>query len=110
MLRAGGESTFVGTADAVRLWSVVLIRQLTPVFITVVMFVVLRLTTRRQSVAIAIGMVGIFFAWSEFGPAPVRIRCEWQSVRGPLTAPRNAGHRRDLPSSQVVFNHKMMPT
>jgi hypothetical protein len=71
LLRAGGEGTFVGTADAVRLWSAVVIRQLTPVFITVVMFVVLRLITRRQSAAIAIGMVGIFVAWSEFGPAPV---------------------------------------
>jgi len=35
------------------------------------MFVVLRLITRRQSAAIAMGMVGIFFAWSELGPAPV---------------------------------------
>jgi serine/threonine-protein kinase len=71
LLRAGGEATFVGTADAVRLWSVVAILQLTPAFLTVVLFVVLRLVTRRQRAAIALGMLGLFVARSDLGSAPV---------------------------------------
>ena len=71
LLRAGGEATFVGAADAVRLWSAVAILQLTPAFLTVVLFVVLRLVTRRQHATIALGMLGLFVARSELGSAPV---------------------------------------
>jgi len=70
LLRNGGELTLTGTADAVRLWTVVAIRQLMPAFSAVMMFVVLRLLTRRQSTAIAAGMIGIFFWRSSLGPAP----------------------------------------
>jgi hypothetical protein len=62
---------FTGTADAVRVWCVIAIRQLLPAFTTVVMLVVLRLVTRRQWAAIAIGMVGIFVRMSSFGSVAV---------------------------------------
>jgi len=70
LLRAGAELTFTGTADAARLWTVVAIRQLTPALSAVLMFVVLRLLTRRQSAAIVLGMIGIFFWWSAWASAP----------------------------------------
>lgn len=69
--RLGGELTFTGTADAVRLWSILAVRALLPAFTTVMLFVILRLLTRRPAAAIAIGMVAIFVWWSSFGTAPV---------------------------------------
>jgi hypothetical protein len=71
LIRAGGELTFTGTVDAVRLWSVLAVRTLLPAFSTVMLFVVLRLATRRQIAAIAIGMGVLFIWWTNLAVAPV---------------------------------------
>jgi hypothetical protein len=71
LIRAGGELTLTGTLDAVRLWSVLAIRTLLPAFTAVMLFVVLRLATRRQGAAIAIGTAILFIWWSTLAVAPV---------------------------------------
>jgi len=70
-LPAGGELTFTGSADAVRVWCVLAVRQLLPALGTVMMFVVLRLVTRRQWLAIAIGAAITFVRFSDYGAAPI---------------------------------------
>jgi hypothetical protein len=60
----------LGSTITLLVWTTGVLRQLTPAFGAVLMFVVLRLITRRASVAIAIGMLVIFFVWwSSFGAA-----------------------------------------
>ena len=70
-IRLGGELTFTGTADAVRVWSILFDRALMPAFATVLILVVLRLATRRPRLAIALTGGVILWWWSAFGPAPV---------------------------------------
>jgi serine/threonine-protein kinase len=70
-LPAGGELTFTGSADAVRVWCVLAVRQLLPALGTVMMFVALRLVTRRQWLAIAIGTAITFVRFSDYGAAPI---------------------------------------
>jgi hypothetical protein len=70
-IRAGSELAFTCTLDAIRLWCVIGIRSLTPTFSTVMIFVVLRLITRRQATAIALGTIAIFGWWSALAAAPV---------------------------------------
>ena len=71
--RPGSELNFAGApcgvCNAVSTWSVVAIGQLIPVLLSLLLFLVLRLVTRRQWAAIAIGGVAILFWWSNFGPA-----------------------------------------
>lgn len=71
VIRNSSEIMFTGTLDAVRIWCVLAIRTLVPGFMSLMLFVVLRLVTRRQAVATALGMVAIFYWWSMFGTAPV---------------------------------------
>jgi serine/threonine-protein kinase len=71
LMRLGGELTFTGTADAVRVWSVLFDRALLPAFGTVLMLVLLRLLTKRPRLAIALTGVLLLWWWSAFGPAPV---------------------------------------
>jgi hypothetical protein len=71
LVRLGGELTFTGTADAVRVWSILFDRALLPAFGTVLMLVLLRLLTKRPRLAIALTGVVVLWWWSAFGPAPV---------------------------------------
>jgi hypothetical protein len=71
LVRSGGELMFTSVVDAERLWSVLLIRALTPTFSTVMMFVVLRLATKNQKAAIALGMILIFAWWSAIASSPI---------------------------------------
>jgi hypothetical protein len=50
-------------------WTTVVLRQLTQAFGAVLIFVVLRLITRRAPVGIGLGMFVIFSSWSYFGRA-----------------------------------------
>jgi len=74
-LRVAGGLMFAGApCDAcgtVSTWSAVAIRQLTPAFLATLLFVVLRLITRRQWAAMGLGMVGVFVSWSSFGDVPL---------------------------------------
>jgi hypothetical protein len=70
-IRLGGELTFTGTADAVRVWSILFERALMPAFATVLILVVLRLATRRPRLATTLTGAVILWWWSAFGPAPV---------------------------------------
>ena len=71
--RGGGELNFAGApcdvCNALSSWSVLLIRQLQPAFLTALLFVFLRLITKRQSIAIALGMIGIFIWWLNLAAA-----------------------------------------
>jgi Protein tyrosine and serine/threonine kinase len=71
--RTGGELNFAGapcgTCNAISTWSILALRQLIPVFLSLLLFLVLRLVTRRQWPAIAVGGLAIFFWWSNFGSA-----------------------------------------
>jgi len=69
--RLGGEFMFTGTADAVRVWAILAVRTLIPAFSTVVLFVLLRLVTKRQWAAVLLGAIAIFMWWSSFTSAPV---------------------------------------
>jgi hypothetical protein len=71
LVRLGGELTFTGTADAVRVWSILFDRALLPAFGTVLMLVLLRLLTKRPRLAIALVYLILLWWWSTFGPAPV---------------------------------------
>jgi hypothetical protein len=71
MIRQFSEATFTGSVEAVRLWCVLAVRALLPVFSTVTMFVVLRLIVKRQAVTIVIGAMLIFAWWSTFANVPV---------------------------------------
>ena len=68
---AGSELNFVGApcdaCNSLSTWSVLVIRQLLPAFLALLLFVVLRLITRRQSAAILLGAIAIFFWWSALG-------------------------------------------
>ena len=70
-INAGGELTYTGTVDAVRLWSVLAVRTLLPAFATVMLLVAIRLMTRRPPVAMAIVMLVLFVWWSNIAVAPV---------------------------------------
>jgi len=71
LVRLGGELTFTGTADAVRVWSILFDRALLPAFVTVLVLVLLRLLTNRPRLAIASTAAIVFVWWSSFASAPV---------------------------------------
>jgi len=71
LIRAGGELMYTSTVDAIRLWAILALRTLLPAFSTVMMFVVLRLVTRRPLAATLIGIAIIFAWWLNPGSAPV---------------------------------------
>ena len=87
VLRTEGALMFAGApCDAcgtLSTWSAIAIRQLIPAFLATLLFVILRLITRRQSAAIVLGMGGMFLWWSSFGGAPVfwlEFVAEWLAV------------------------------
>jgi hypothetical protein len=51
-------------------WTTVVLRQLTQAFAAVLIFVVLRLVTRRPRAAVGLGMAILFASWSVYGRAP----------------------------------------
>jgi hypothetical protein len=66
-----GDQVLQLSSDAVTLlvWTTVVLRQLTQAFGAVLIFVVLRLITRRAPLAIGLGMFVIFSSWSFYGRA-----------------------------------------
>jgi hypothetical protein len=71
LLRSGGELMFTGAVDAERVWAILAIRSLTPTFSAVMLFVVLRLITKRARTAIGLGMVLIFAWWYALASSPM---------------------------------------
>jgi hypothetical protein len=73
MTPRGGELNFAGApcevCNAISTWSILAVRQFVPVFLSLLLFLVLRLLTRRQWPAVAIGGMAIFYWWSNFGSA-----------------------------------------
>jgi hypothetical protein len=73
MTPRGGELNFAGApcevCNAISTWSILAVRQFVPVFLSLLLFLVLRLLTRRQWPAVAIGGIAIFYWWSNFGSA-----------------------------------------
>jgi hypothetical protein len=71
--RSGGELNFAGApcgaCNALSTWSILAVRQFIPVFLSLLLFLVLRLGTRSEWKAIALGGIAIFFWWSSLGPA-----------------------------------------
>jgi len=60
-----------GAAQTISLWATAVLRQLQIAFGVVLLFVVLRLVTRRAWLAIGIGMAIVFYWWSTFAMTPV---------------------------------------
>jgi len=70
--RLGNDSrTLLGAAETFSSWGVIVLQELQMALGVVLLFVVLRLVTRRASVAIASGMLIIFYWWSAFSLLPV---------------------------------------
>src|SRR5262249_7263231 len=63
--------TLFGAADTISTWAVTVLVQLQIAFGALLLFVVLRLITRRAPVAIAIGMLIVFYWWSTLTLTPV---------------------------------------
>jgi serine/threonine-protein kinase len=63
--------TLLSGAQTLSTWATVILRELQIAFGAVLLMVVLRLITRRASIAIAAGMVIIFYWWSTFTLTPV---------------------------------------
>jgi serine/threonine-protein kinase len=64
--------TLLGAPNTIVIWILLTLRQVAQALGFVLMFVVLRLLTKRAWAAIAIGMLLLFVWWSEFGGAPSR--------------------------------------
>ncbi|HJZ76663.1 MAG TPA: serine/threonine-protein kinase [Vicinamibacterales bacterium] len=69
--RLGDATTLFGAAQTVSTWSTVILRDLQIAFGAVLLFVVLRLITRRASIAIALGMTIVLYWWSSITVTPV---------------------------------------
>ncbi|HXI29635.1 MAG TPA: hypothetical protein VNG89_14450, partial [Vicinamibacterales bacterium] len=70
--RLGNDTvTLFGAADTVSTWAVAILVQLQIAFGAVLLFVVLRLITRRPPLAIALGMMILFYWWSTLTLTPV---------------------------------------
>jgi len=70
--RLGGEtSALFGLAPTISTWATVILRELQITFGAVLLFVVLRLLTRRAWLAVAIGMAIVFYWWSAFAMTPL---------------------------------------
>jgi hypothetical protein len=63
--------TLLSSAQTLSTWATVILRELQIAFGAVLLLVVLRLITRRAWIAIAAGMVIIFYWWSAFTLTPV---------------------------------------
>ena len=63
--------TLFSLAQTFSTWGVVVLRELQVAFGVVLLLVALRLVTRRAAIAIAVGMVIIFYWWSTFSLTPV---------------------------------------
>jgi serine/threonine-protein kinase len=59
-------NTLVNATQTFSSWAVIILQELQMAFGVVLLFVVLRLVTRRASLAVAAGMVIIFYWWSSF--------------------------------------------
>src|SRR5262249_54168532 len=64
-------TTLFGAAQTVSTWATVVLRELQTAFIAVLLFVVLRLFTRRVWIAIAVGMAVVLYWWSSLTMTPV---------------------------------------
>jgi hypothetical protein len=64
-------TTLFGAAETVSTWAAVILRELQVAFIATLLFVVLRLVVRRPVIAIAVGMMLVFYWWSTFAMIPV---------------------------------------
>ena len=70
--RLGAETAMLlGGAETFTTWAVVVLRELQTTFATVLLFVVLRLLTRRAWLSVALGMVVTFFWWSNLAVTSV---------------------------------------
>jgi len=70
--RLGFDTTsLLGGADTLTTWATVILRGLQGTFSAVLLFVVLRLVTRRAWIALGLGMVIIFLWWSTTSYTPV---------------------------------------
>jgi eukaryotic-like serine/threonine-protein kinase len=69
--RLGSDTTaLMGAAETFSSWGKIILQELQMAMAVALLFVVLRLVTRRASVAVALGMTIIFYWWSAFAMVP----------------------------------------